>query len=375
MNGGVLTLGAYFTDVEIGSPAQTFSVLIDTGSSNLVVPAKGCETCGNGPQFDPSSSSSFSAVPFHGDYCSKCNPDEGASECIFGSPYSWANTTHCGFGITYGGGSSGLGGYWAMDKVCWGGLCVDATFGMGELEFPNDSLGNSGILGLASGFNGCNPTCVDLLYDTYVDDLNIPNYFGMCLTPSNGGVIDVGYINTTRYTGELQYAPMEVDRWYNLIVKDVLVGSVSLGLPQFAYATTNDVIGSFIDSGTSTLLMSPSIFSSFQTVYQNNFCSLPGICGNNTLFTGECYPVDQIQPHIVEYPSINFLVEGEQGEFTLSLPASSYLMNISDQYCFGVQSVIGVGLVMGDIFLENYYVVYDRENVRVGFAPLSSCSE
>jgi len=71
---------------------------------------------------------------------------------------------------------------------------------------------------------------------------------------------------------------MEVDRWYNLYLQDVLIGDVSIGVPPLYYRTTNDVIGSFVDSGTSVILMGPYIFSAFQTLYQNSsYCNLPGI--------------------------------------------------------------------------------------------------
>lgn len=33
----------------------------------------------------------------------------------------------------------------------------------------------------------------------------------------------------SRYTGGIQYVPQEVDRWYNLVLLDVMVGKTSLG--------------------------------------------------------------------------------------------------------------------------------------------------
>ena len=76
--------------------------------------------------------------------------------------------------------------------------------------------------------NSCNPTCVDVLYDTVSEDLSLPNYFGMCLSASNGGSIDLGYINSTKYTGDLQYTPINMERWFNIILEDIQIGGISI---------------------------------------------------------------------------------------------------------------------------------------------------
>lgn len=70
-----------------------------------------------------------------------------------------------------------------------------------------------------------------------------------------------------------------------------------------------------------------------------------------------------------------FEFAGEQAGTTVSLPATaqSYFLHANGQYCLAVAGVTGIGAVLGDVFMQNYYIVHDRAGARIGFAPVTNC--
>ncbi|KAK7912217.1 pepsin A1 [Apiospora marii] len=53
----------WYSDISVGTPPQTLSVLWDTGSSALLLPQSNCTTCGTHRLFNPANSSSFTPAP------------------------------------------------------------------------------------------------------------------------------------------------------------------------------------------------------------------------------------------------------------------------------------------------------------------------
>jgi len=363
VDGGILTLGAYFMNITVGD--QTYNVLIDTGSSNLVL---------------PTGSSTSVPVLCNSTTCQKCVPDHpetswsSTETCVFGPPQ--CNGSYCWMGITYGGGSlDGIGTLYT-DKFCMGGECTTTTFGVSN----NPPGGNDqGLIGFASEYNSCNPTCVPTPLDNLVADNLTENLFSLCLTGENGGTLDLGEIDPNKFYPPLNYTTLEVERWYNVILNDIAVGAdlESIKVPQVLYRTTNDVIGAFVDSGTSLVLTNPYIFQALQASFESRYCHLPGICGKKSIFNGGTVNVSLVNPLIKYYPAIYFILKGQSPveDFSLPFPATSYLLlNPSNStYSLAIAPVSSLGVILGDVFMQNYYIVFDRQNLQLGFAFSKNC--
>jgi hypothetical protein len=251
ISGGWQLMGAYFTDIAVGSSGSTFRVLVDTGSSNLLLGAAGCDSCGaGGDGYKPET-----AVACASSQCRFCNNSPGCTECAFQQPFCDASA-RCGMGVTYGGGSSAVSGYLANDLVCgFGPTCVNTTISAITAESPARSLASNmtgGLLGLAYEYNACNPTCVQTLFAGIVAATGMSNEFAICLTPNKGGRIDMGVVNPASAGAPFKYTPITHEHWYNFAVQSITVApaggaqEVPVKVTPVLFAVTNDVIGSFV---------------------------------------------------------------------------------------------------------------------------------
>lgn len=100
LEGNTMPLGYYYTRVHVGTPGQIFTVIVDTGSSLLAIPCRGCSRCGKhmNPYFEQSKSSTYregcSEIP----KCQQCSGKQ------------------CGYKTHFVEGSS-IGGYVVKDQV------------------------------------------------------------------------------------------------------------------------------------------------------------------------------------------------------------------------------------------------------------------
>ncbi|KAK4402082.1 Aspartic proteinase [Sesamum angolense] len=218
----------YYGEISIGSPPQNFTVIFDTGSSNLWVPSSKCY---------------FSiACYFHSRY----KASKSSTYTKIGKPCS----------IHYGSGS--ISGYFSQDNVGVGDVVVKdqvfiETTREGSLTFVLAKF--DGILGL--GFQEISvgdtvPVWYNMVDQGLVDEKVFSFWLNRDPTAEVGGEIIFGGVDSTHYKGDHSYVPITEKGYWQFEMGDFLIGNQSTGFCEGGCAA-------IVDSGTSLLTGPTSI--------------------------------------------------------------------------------------------------------------------
>lgn len=217
----------YYGEIGIGTPPQKFSVIFDTGSSNLWVPSSKC----------------YFSLPcyFHSKYHSRKS-----------STYT-GNGTRCQ--IKYGTGS--LSGFFSQDNVTVGDLVVkDQVFieATREGSFTFLLAKFDGILGL--GFQEISvgkatPVWYNMVDQGLVSEEVFSFWLNKDPTAKIGGEIVFGGVDPKHFKGKHTYVPLTEEGYWQFEMGDFLIGNYSTGFCEGGCAA-------IVDSGTS-LLAGPTL--------------------------------------------------------------------------------------------------------------------
>ena len=192
MQGDLIALGYFYAELKVGTPPQTFSLIVDTGSSVTAIPCTGCRDCGlhTNPRFEPESSLTFRQAPCGGSlYCTSCT--RGV----------------CGYRVSYQEGSS-YSGFLARDVIRLGvrGACVaieSFPFGCSTEEtglFTSQQA--DGIMGLGTSrrhADQSNPTVLEALVERRL----VEDVFSLCIGALRGTLtFGMPQLATARSAGE-----------------------------------------------------------------------------------------------------------------------------------------------------------------------------
>eukprot|EP01094_Clydonella_sp_ATCC50884_P014066 TRINITY_DN2441_c0_g1_i1.p2 TRINITY_DN2441_c0_g1~~TRINITY_DN2441_c0_g1_i1.p2 ORF type:complete len:459 (-),score=144.92 TRINITY_DN2441_c0_g1_i1:38-1414(-) len=367
MDGNVYPVGIYWTAITLGNPPQSFEVAVDSGSSDLIVPAKGCDGCHpeNTGEYDPSaSSSSLDISCTNGTYrCARCVD----SQCSFFNSYETCN-------LTAPTQPCSVSGPLYSDAFAMGDLTTNVAFGAITSQTSNfeQFFVIDGVIGFAfdsgSSFRGTSP------FQSLVNSGQIADQFAMCLHADDGGVLTLGGADMKYASGEFEYTPLvkSLGGYVLYVIKmtDILVGGASIGVEPSVYAR-NGFGGTVVDSGTNVLLLPSAAFAGIKKTVQAAMCpsSVPGVCNDPGLWSGECYKYTSEE--IAAFPSMQLDINGVK----LNMTGADYVVNngTAGISCLGIKDTGLVGLtIIGDTTMQEYYVLFDRENKRLGWAPVDA---
>ncbi|NWI58961.1 PEPA protein, partial [Calyptomena viridis] len=335
----------YFGTISIGTPPQEFTVVFDTGSSNLWVPSVFCSSpaCRNHNRFNPAESSTFLST----------------NDTLF---------------IAYGTGSmTGVLGY---DTVNVAGIRVrNQVFGLAETE-PGDFFYYTpfdGILGLAFpsiASSGATPIFDNMMTEKLVDR----DLFSVYLSRNSleGSFVLFGAIDPYYTTTGISWIPLSdetywqitMDRYSRGLPSQAFLGIPRLGssscIPFLSVSVKGEQVAcssgcqAIVDTGT-TLLAVPT--RAFQ-ILQNAL----GATSDGEI---SCEAARNL-------PDLVFHINGK----AFPVPARAYVIRQSGEFCsLGLQGMDapteeGELWILGDVFIREYYVVFDRANDKVGFSRL-----
>lgn len=316
----------YYGSITLGSPPQSFQVIFDTGSSNLWVPKVGCTHCG---------------IPFFAQK-SKYNHDSSASYAEDGKDFE----------IMYGSGS--VSGYWSVDDVILaedikitgqrfaeiqdaGGLGMAYSFGKFD-----------GILGL--GFTAISVDGTPTVFENAMAQNAVDQpIFAFYLGDNSPGELTFGGYDPSKFEGDLTYVKLMSATYWEIALDGASAG-------DYHSATNSDgtPITAIIDSGTSLITGPKSEISKLAAAVG----AKPNIVGEYTI---DCDKVDSL-------PDIVFTIDGVD----YTVPGKDAIISAQGTCLFAFMGMDfpkpGPQWILGDVFMRQYYTVFNYLDQTVGFA-------
>lgn len=315
---------AYFGEVSVGTPAQKFSVVYDTGSGNLLIPGQGCRdtACKRHDRFDEQQSHTVKEMNCDGSAMSKGLKHD-------------ALTIHFGTGR--------ISGKCLEDKICIGSLCASGSFvaATEESYHPFASFSFDGVLGLARDKMAHRPE-FSLMARMVRDKLLLAPIFCVFLSDSDDekSEITFGEVKKDHMASDLFWVPVSrASGYWEVKIEDITFNNKQQKLCEDCRVA--------VDTGTSELAGPSTIISQLEDKLQVD---------------SDCKNYDDL-------PKLGFII----GTRILNLEPRDYVSKSGSSCRVALMSLDvppprGPLFVFGIPFLQKFFTVYDQVNHRVGFA-------
>jgi aspartyl protease family protein len=367
--------GEYLVDAYVGTPPRRFRMIMDTGSDLNWLQCAPCLACfeQRGPVFDPAASSTYRNVTCGDERCGLVAPPDGAAT----RPCRRPRDDPCPYYYWYGDQSNTTGDLatesFTVNLTTAPGATrrVDGVvFGCGHW---NRGLfhGAAGLLGLGRG---------PLSFASQRRGV-YGHAFSYCLVEHGsdaGSKIMFGDDPALRAHPRLNYtsfAPASsspaTDTFYYVNLKSVLVGGEALNISSDAWDVAKDGSGgTIVDSGTTLSYFAEPAYRVIRQAFVDRMDRSAYPLVRDFPVLSPCYNVTGVERPQVPELSLLF-TDGALWDF----PAENYFIRLDGVMCLAVLGTPRSGMnIIGNYQQQNFHVLYDLQNNRLGFAP-RRCAE
>lgn len=358
------TVAEYVMSLSLGTPPQKFDVVVDTGSDLVWVQCNPCLQCFQQADavFNPAQSSSYRSLTCSDTICSALggNLESCSPNCHYTYAYGDQSSTRGDFSTETVTLSTTSGSTQAILNFAFGcGHINQGTFRStdGLVGLGQGSVSFSSQLGVLFGekFSYCLVAREQALSQTS------PLLFGDAAVPSISGGL--------QFTPILPSSP-GVSSLYYVGLQGISVAGASLSIPSSAFwkdSAGNG--GTVIDSGTTfTQLASPAydaVVAAFQAAIP-----YPQVSGALQVGLGLCFNIEGVQN--VAVPELTFHFTG--ADFNLPAPNIFVLVDTAGTMCLAFSRSSSALNIFGNTQQQNFQILYDRQNARIGFTPVTCSS-
>uniref|UniRef100_A0A8C6E6N9 Peptidase A1 domain-containing protein n=1 Tax=Moschus moschiferus TaxID=68415 RepID=A0A8C6E6N9_MOSMO len=212
------------------------------------------------------------------------------------------------------------------------------SFGLSLVESGFDFVPFDGILGLSF------PSIA--FKDTIPIFDNLWSHGALSENKSEGSVVMFGGVDHRYYQGELNWVPVSETRYWKISMNHISMNGNVVACPCGCHA--------IVDTGTS-LIYGP-------TEQVTNIHKLMKAKPQSSEYAVSCDAIRTLPPVIFNINGIDY-----------PLPPQAYITKVQNScssiFQGGSESRYQSNWILGDVFLRQYFSVFDRKNKRIGLAP------